>query len=882
MGFEPIFCQTTNIHTVNNEECFSSQGYYIAKKPMFYSPLKALTPDEIHMIDTLDAEERRSIEESVDPPAIGIIRDLKEPVRFSLVNLRIPEQGEVSCAGGRLQRINDDTLIYTTSIKSEKADEIRIFISEGNFPLEVKFNLFGKAGSALNQHELRGRVPEDGFYSTTTFGDQVIIQVIIPFKILTTNLDFTITKVIHVDNRYIPQESRSDCYQDANCSYANSYPYIDYLRKAAARLRFPVGQLYYYCSGDLLNDSRSKDYQPFLLTANHCFSSQSSANGLEARFDYWSTSCNSGVSNPDYVIVSGANIIQTNSQSDFTLVLLKEFPNGSRSFLGWTTTMVNDGEMLHSVHHPAGTFQKYSGHQNTYNPQFYCSDIPLETHHYTFTLGGQASGGSSGGAIVNSSGRVVGQLHGTCYVPPLDECNYNGFNNYWGRFDVSYSNNNLQYWLYGGGANVLMSTTPASSVDFGMVEIGSLIGYNLMINNDGGVPDNLNLKAGPATITGTDADQFAISEPNSIYVSPSTSGFFTIYFNPTSGGTKTATLEIPHNADNISSPETIILTGCAPPAKPGIISGKTDPCYGVQNTYHISSVPGATSYNWNYSGTGTLNWNKTNCILTPTGSGILRVSAKNSCGSGSSRTLSLTVSHIPGPSGPISGSSTVCQEQENVNYSVSKIINATSYIWELPIGASGSSISNNISVDYSNSAESGVIRVKGRNSCGNGTGTLLQIRVNSKPSTPVITQSGNVLTSNAISGNQWYENGLLIPGATDQTYNPDHKGSYYVVVTINGCSSNISNIIQLTDVDELSEENGILIYPNPLINTLTIEIPESMKKPHLEIINSIGQVFLSSFIENKSLIDLSDLSSGAYIIKLTSENSVLIKKFIKK
>ncbi len=55
------------------------------------------------------------------------------------------------------------------------------------------------------------------------------------------------------------------------------------------------------------------------------------------------------------------------------------------------------------------------------------------------------------------------------------------------------------------------------------------------------------------------------------------------------------------------------------------------------------------------------------------------------------------------------------------------------------------------------------------------------------PAPPTITQTVNNnsvnLTSSALSGNQWYYNGIIIPGATSKTYTATQNGVYYVVVT---------------------------------------------------------------------------------------------------
>ncbi len=551
---EPVSIGTES-HVVNFDNA-------LHQKPVQHHLTRALTPQEMHVLGELTPAERTLIEGYVEPLAVGVVRDLKEPIRFSLSEINIPAQGEVSVSGGRLARINEDTIVWTTCIKSAKADELRIFFSEGNFPDGVKVNFFSKDGYAFNQFDLRGMLKEDGFYTTTTFADYVFMEVVIPVRLITENLYFVVPKVVHSDSRYMP-DAPLDCYQDVNCSYANGYGDIGSLKASTAKLSFVVSGVNYICSGGLLNDARGIDWQPFLLTANHCFSSQASATSLEARFDLFSTSCNGGT-NPNVVLVNGSSLIATNSGSDFTMVLLNQFPSGYRAFLGWTTGAVADNETMHSVNHPAGMPQKYVRVANDYSPAYNCTGFSTSNFHYTNVLGGQTTGGSSGGLIVNSGGGVVGQLYGTCHGTTWGECNYGSFNNMWGRFNVSYNNNNLQYWLNGGGSSVYMSTS-TSSLSYATLNVGSYQDLTVTVYNDGYIPYYLNLEAGNAYISGADASQFSIIGTSYLYLSPSTSGTFTVRFAPTSSGAKSASLNIPHNANNIVSPKVISLSGAAEP-----------------------------------------------------------------------------------------------------------------------------------------------------------------------------------------------------------------------------------------------------------------------------------------------------------------------------
>ncbi len=84
---------------------------------------------------------------------------------------------------------------------------------------------------------------------------------------------------------------------------------------------------------------------------------------------------------------------------------------------------------------------------------------------------------------------------------------------------------------------------------------------------------------------------------------------------------------------------------------------------------------------------------------------------------------------LPDTAGIISGTTTICQGQGSVTYTVPVIANATSYIWTLPSGVTGTSTTNTIIANYGNTAVSGDVTVKGTNVCGDGVSSILAIIV---------------------------------------------------------------------------------------------------------------------------------------------------------
>lgn len=75
---------------------------------------------------------------------------------------------------------------------------------------------------------------------------------------------------------------------------------------------------------------------------------------------------------------------------------------------------------------------------------------------------------------------------------------------------------------------------------------------------------------------------------------------------------------------------------------------------------------------------------------------------------------------LPGPAYEINGPTEVSEGQSNVVFSVLPIGDATSYVWTLPTGVTGSSTKDYIMVSFAKGIFSGTIKVCGRNEHGDG------------------------------------------------------------------------------------------------------------------------------------------------------------------
>ncbi len=334
------------------------------------------------------------------------------------------------------------------------------------------------------------------------------------------------------------------------------------------------------------------------------------------------------------------------------------------------------------------------------------------------------------------------------------------------------------------------------------------------------------------------------------------------------------------------------------PGPAGPITGTAVVCAGTNGVaYSTTPVANAITYTWTLpagatiaSGAGTTN------ITVNFGpnavSGKIYVAGTNGCGNGEQSSFDVTVNPLPAAAGTISGPATVCAGTNGVVYSVPPIANATGYGWTVPSGmtiVSGGN-TNQITVNVGLTPGTGQITVKGTNACGSGTTSSLNVTIKAVPDAPVVTVNGNVLTSSSPVGNQWYYEGVAIPGATGQTYVVTHNtGYYWCVVTIEGCSSGISNKVwvEIVGVPELPADASFVVYPVPNDGLFTASVSYPVEDTFtIAVFNQLGQ----KIYELKDVrttggkidqqIDLRPVRSGMYSVVFTNQEHKVVKKVL--
>tara|TARA_R110002073_G_scaffold279026_1_gene443176 strand:+ start:465373 stop:467067 length:1695 start_codon:yes stop_codon:yes gene_type:complete len=262
-----------------------------------------------------------------------------------------------------------------------------------------------------------------------------------------------------------------DCNHDVDCPIGADFEVQrDLVKKSVAFLLMPdLGGGAFICSGTLINNT-DQDKTPYFLTADHCSGTPPSLYSM--RFNWISPNpiC-AGLTNSsdseDEFIMTGATLKANNTASDVMLLELNNpIPNTwDVTFAGWDKTDAFPSYVV-GIHHPQGDIMKISrddtgpikaNHSINGSPSVATWEITTSGGGWEI---GVTEGGSSGSALFNPNGLIIGQLFGggaSCLDPPNQTSN-NGALDFYGRFAVSWDNGTtqatrLKEWLDPGNSN---------------------------------------------------------------------------------------------------------------------------------------------------------------------------------------------------------------------------------------------------------------------------------------------------------------------------------------------------------------------------------------------------------------------------------------------
>jgi hypothetical protein len=306
-------------------------------------------------------------------------------------------------------------------------------------------------------------------------------------------------------------------------------------------------------------------------------------------------------------------------------------------------------------------------------------------------------------------------------------------------------------------------------------------------------------------------------------------------------------------------------------------SGSATFCQGDSLVLNATSD---TSYTYVWRRNGNL-LNDTDNSVSAITSGTYSVSVTDNNSCANSQSTAVTVNPLPVSTLVALGTTEFCAGG-NVNL-VGNSSSTFSYDWYLDgtliNNQSDSILAASVGGDYT-------VVVTDVNGCSDSS-SAVDVIVNANPVTPVVTVSGNVLSSDAAAGNQWYLNDTLIQGATNAQLAATVSGVYTVVVTnANGCSTESDTVNIYVGIGEILAGMNIGIYPNPTEGNFRIEFKGDVEDQYqVNIYNAIGQLVHAETLNlvkggRVQQYDLRSLADGVYMVNIESAKGRVTKRLV--
>jgi len=348
------------------------------------------------------------------------------------------------------------------------ANALGLFVVFENFNLPAGAKLFGYhpvTKEKLGAYTERNNKAHGEFMLGMIKGKKVRLEYLVPaasvgprlktpFKIKQLYVAYNMDHIVPSDYEFKTYDGfgdAMDCHININCTQGNAWQ--DHKRGIVRMLRvFEEG--IGWCTGSLINNT-NQDGTPYVLSAFHCIAGFTpNLNLWRFDFNYEFSGCNNEPDEPIRYSMQGCQYRSGREQSDFLLLelddVIPQFYNVY--FHGWNRSDTAIPSNMTGIHHPRGDVKKISTSDQPitiFNNSIIWSNsvtTPPNHHFRVFLTEGTIEDGSSGSALFNENGLIVGQLHGG-----NAGCNTSN-TTYYGRLSLSWEEGNtpdtrLRDWL---------------------------------------------------------------------------------------------------------------------------------------------------------------------------------------------------------------------------------------------------------------------------------------------------------------------------------------------------------------------------------------------------------------------------------------------------
>jgi 2',3'-cyclic-nucleotide 2'-phosphodiesterase (5'-nucleotidase family) len=480
-------------------------------------------------------------------------------------------------------------------------------------------------------------------------------------------------------------------------------------------------------------------------------------------------------------------------------------------------------------------------------------------------------------------------------------------------------------------ANVLNATYIPSPADYTNGSVSLVLTTNTIVScgfkADTTVITFIALPASPASLTGptaicnpssgavftytatpvVGATSYSWTVPAGATIQGSATGSsISVRFNASSilggiGGSICVTANNSNGCGNSAPTCLAVSVQISAPVQPNSISGSAKACPGDVAVYSVAPVSKATSYIWSIPANTTITAGAGTNVITLSfdagfTSGTLSVASSNVCGTSLTRSRSIVPNVLAAPAS-ISGVQFDGVCGATVTYSAS-VAGASSYVWTLPAGATGTSTTNSIDVTFTNSFTTGTISVAGVNNCG--TGNVRSVTVKGAPGlpgvisgpSPICASSTNTYSIAVVQGATSYDwtvpTGVINSGQGTKTINMTYGSAVspnglVTVKAVNACGNSSTRILSVVTLacPRIGNDNstsGVSIYPNPANENVTIEFTaDKAQNATITLTDATGRVVYNAAKDvvegfNATKIAVNEFATGIYTLQLQTIN----------
>jgi len=306
-----------------------------------------------------------------------------------------------------------DGQLWQYKLRGTGAVSLQIIFSKFVIPEGAKLYIYDEKMKHFIGAFTNKNIQQDSSFIVADFkGESLIVEYFEP-----KNSSFNGMVIIgSVGKAFIDIQSSSiqNIYNGINCPDGRDW---QNQKHSTCMITFKFAGSGYLCSGSLINNV-NKDGTPYFLTASHCIHDSITAKSMVAYFNYDEIQCSTSVI--QYRTLSGASILSTGPESDYTLLRLADTPPPDYQpyYSGWDRTGTI-GKSTVCIHHPAGNPKKIAF---DFKPPVIIDDFldwnnstssPAYSHWVTNITSGKIEPGSSGAPLFDENKRIIGQLHGS-------------------------------------------------------------------------------------------------------------------------------------------------------------------------------------------------------------------------------------------------------------------------------------------------------------------------------------------------------------------------------------------------------------------------------------------------------------------------------------